>query len=139
MNTEFSGLRKEQRNMAWLVFLDRAIAGLYVDWADKARSVVGFLRMDAGRHPDDPRLAELIGNLSGNSDAFRRLWANHDVLGKTYGSLRLRHPLIGEFTVSYETLQSSADPDQRLISYGVAPGSAAESALKSLAASPHVE
>jgi hypothetical protein len=37
---------------------------LYPDWEGLARSVVSYIRMEAARKPDDPRLAELVGDLS---------------------------------------------------------------------------
>ena len=38
-----------------------------------------------GTDLDDPRLTDLVGELSLKSDEFRRLWARHDVRGKTTG------------------------------------------------------
>lgn len=57
--TDFGALPPKERNMARLFFLDEAVANLYPDFRRKSRDVVGYLRMDAGRHPDDPQLAEL--------------------------------------------------------------------------------
>ncbi|BCI54700.1 hypothetical protein NIIDNTM18_39780 [Mycolicibacterium litorale] len=47
-----------------MLFLDGHTCELCVDWHRKARAVVGNLRHVAGRHPDDPLLAGLIGELS---------------------------------------------------------------------------
>lgn len=132
--TDFEALPPKDRNMARLVFLDESVAGLYPDLNRKYRDVVGFLRMDAGRHPDDPRLAELIGELSMKCEAFRQLWASRTVHDKTHGTYRLRHPLVGDLTVDYETLRLSDDPDQLLVTYTAEPGSPSESALRILAA-----
>jgi transcriptional regulator with XRE-family HTH domain len=130
--TDFGALPAEGRNMARLVFLDDAVASLYLEWPRKAREVVGFLRLDAGRHPDDPRLAELIGELSMRSAEFRQLWAAHDVRDKSHGRHQLRHPLVGELTIDYETLRPSDDPDQVLVVCSAEPGSPSESALRLL-------
>ena len=43
-----------------------------------------------GRYPDDPQLAELIGDLSVRDTDFRRWWADHDVFRHTHGYKRLR-------------------------------------------------
>lgn len=61
---DFAALPPDHRNMAWQVFLDPAARELYLDWEGKAADVVGILRLDAGRDPDDPRLTSLIGELS---------------------------------------------------------------------------
>ena len=50
--------------------------------------VVPYLRSVAGADVDDPRLVELIGELSLRSERFRRLWARHDVRPKSTGTPR---------------------------------------------------
>lgn len=67
---DFPGLPAAERNMARLVFLDDASKDLYPDWESKARDTVSNLRLDAGRHPDDPQLATLVGELSWPAPTF---------------------------------------------------------------------
>ena len=71
-------------------------------WTGSRRrsDIVCHLRMDAGCHPDDPRLSALVGELSVKSEEFRRLWATHDVKEKSHGVKQLRHPLVGELTLT---------------------------------------
>jgi len=69
------------RTFARLMFRDERALALFADWPAKARDLVSFLRMDAGRHPDDPA-AELVGALSVHSEAFRDLWAQHPRAGQ---------------------------------------------------------
>ncbi len=135
----FSGAGVEPRmpdggvNCARLVFLDEPFRALYRDWEHKARETVAFLRLDAGRHPDDPELARLIGELSMKSTDFRRLWAEHDVRERSNGRVHLDHPLVGELALHYESLRVGDDPDQVLITYLAEPGSPGEQALRFLA------
>jgi transcriptional regulator with XRE-family HTH domain len=131
--TDFGGLPRRGRNLARIVFLDESIRDRYSDWAGKADDVVAFLRLDAGRHPDDPLLTELVSELSAGSSAFRRQWANHPVRDKTRGSYRFRHPVVGDLELTYETLRPSDDPDQALITYTAEAGSHSEDALRRLA------
>jgi hypothetical protein len=91
-----------ERNMARYVFLDPAARKLYDDWPAAARSVVAILHVDVGRHPDDPQLAELIGDLSLRDDDFRRWWTDHDVLNNTHGTRLYHHPVVGDLTLDYE-------------------------------------
>ncbi|WP_405743533.1 helix-turn-helix transcriptional regulator [Streptomyces sp. NBC_01525] len=130
---DFPAQPRKERNLAWQVFLDPAARALYENWEAKAADVVGYLRRDAGRNPDDPALASLIGELSLKSDDFRRLWAAHDVQDKGFGTKALRHPLVGRLTLAYETLSLPADPGQHLIAYHAEPGSPSAQSLRLLA------
>ncbi|MGW2562510.1 helix-turn-helix transcriptional regulator [Streptomyces sp. NPDC001514] len=130
---DFAGMAPEERNMARLVFLDPGARDLYVDWDGKAVEVVSVLRLCAGCFPDDPQLAALIGELSVKSDEFRTLWAAHTVLEKGHGTKRLRHPLVGELTLSYETLRLPDDDDLSLVTYHAEPGTASAESLGLLA------
>ncbi|MFI5606398.1 helix-turn-helix domain-containing protein [Amycolatopsis sp. NPDC051903] len=123
----------QDRNWARVVFLDPAAKTLFADWPAKAADVVGQLRLDAGRHPDDPALTELVGELSVKSDEFRTLWAAHNVKRKTHETLRLRHPLVGELSLHYETLVLPGDQEQALSIYHAEPASPSEEALRLLA------
>ncbi|GGN37482.1 helix-turn-helix transcriptional regulator [Streptomyces fuscichromogenes] len=119
----FSALAPAERNIPRQVFLDPAAPGFYPDWAAVAAQTVANLRIDAGRHPDDPRMAMLIGELSLKSADFRRLWADHEVKECAYGTKRIQHPVAGLLTLPYETLTVPADPDQTIVAYTPEPGS----------------
>ncbi|MGW6733248.1 helix-turn-helix domain-containing protein [Streptomyces sp. NPDC055013] len=130
---DWSELPVQERNWARLVFLKPEYRDLFVEWDQKASDMVAFLRMDAGCHSDDPRLSALIGELSLKSEEFRRLWANHDVKEKSYGVKRLRHPLVGELTLNFESFRLSDGTEQVLITYHAEPGSPSAEALRLLA------
>jgi hypothetical protein len=66
------------------------------------------------------------------SEEFRRLWASHEVRRKSHGPMRLRHPLVGELRVAYETFPLSDDPDQMMVTYHAEPGSDSATALRLL-------
>nr|WP_223190606.1 helix-turn-helix transcriptional regulator [Nonomuraea terrae] len=123
----------EGLNCARLVFLDESVRALYLNWEDKARETVAFIRLDAGRHPGDKELATLIGELSMRSADFRRLWAEHDVRERSNGEVRVDHPLVGELVLDYESLKVGDDPDQVLVTYLPEPGSPSDEALRFLA------
>ncbi|WP_329192545.1 MULTISPECIES: helix-turn-helix domain-containing protein [unclassified Streptomyces] len=131
---DFPVLPPGERNMARLVFLDPAAKDLYPDWEAKARDTVSNLRLDAGRHPDDPQLSALVGELSLGSPDFRRLWDDHTVSGKTRGRKRFVHPRVGELALDYVAMRAPDDPDMTLMIYSAPAGSAAAHALEFLAA-----
>lgn len=131
---DFATWEPRERNMARMVFLDPNARDLYVDWECKATEVVSVLRLYAGMNPDDQELLSLVGELSVRSEEFRSLWAAHTVTDKGHGTKRLRHPLVGEMTLSYESLRISGDdPDLFLVTYHAEPGSPAGDALRLLA------
>ncbi|WP_338699497.1 helix-turn-helix transcriptional regulator [Streptomyces sp. Q6] len=128
----FSAMAPEERNMPRQVFLNPDARALYPEWHAVAAETVAFLRLDAGLHPKDPRLATLVGELSLADEDFRRLWADHQVKEKTYGAKRVTHPVAGELSLPYETLTVSGDPDQSLVVYTPEPGSVTEERLRLL-------
>ncbi|MFG2747965.1 helix-turn-helix transcriptional regulator [Streptomyces xanthophaeus] len=131
--TDFGALPPERRNKAWLVFLDPQVRGRFVNWERKAQDLVAYLRFDRGRHPHDSRFAALVEELSERSPEFAALWAAQEVAEKSHGGYHLRHPLVGEITLAYESLNLPDDPDQSLITYTAAAGSPSEAALRILA------
>ncbi|MFI7408837.1 helix-turn-helix domain-containing protein [Streptomyces sp. NPDC049627] len=130
---DWAELPVQERNWARLVFLRPEYRDLFVEWDQKASDMVSYLRMDAGCHPDDPLLAALVGELSVKSEEFRRLWAAHDVKEKTYGVKRIRHPLVGELTMNFESFRLSDGTEQVLITYHAEPGSPSAESLRLLA------
>ncbi|MET7378248.1 helix-turn-helix transcriptional regulator [Streptomyces sp. NPDC005526] len=130
---DWSELPAQDRNWARMVFLRPEYRDLYVDWEQKAIDIVCALRMEAGCYPDDPRLSALVGELSVKSEDFRRLWATHDVKEKSHGVKRLRHPLVGEIALRYESFKLADDAEQTLLVYHAEPDSPSAEALRLLA------
>ncbi|MCX4883242.1 MULTISPECIES: helix-turn-helix domain-containing protein [unclassified Streptomyces] len=130
---DWAELPVQERNWARLVFLRPAYRELFIDWEQKAIDIVCALRMEAGCYPDDPRLSALVGELSVKSEDFRRLWATHDVKEKSHGLKHLRHPLVGELFLQFESFRLAGDGDQGLVTYHAEPGSASAEALRLLA------
>ncbi len=91
------------------------------------------LRSEAGRNPHDRDMSDLVGQLSMRSDQFRTRWAQHNVRFHQTGSKRLHHPVVGDLTLSYETMQLTADPGLSLAVYTAEAGSASQAALDILA------
>ncbi|MEV2255605.1 helix-turn-helix transcriptional regulator [Streptomyces sp. NPDC050147] len=131
--TDFEARPRRERNFARFVFLDEAARTLYADWERVAGDCLAMLRLYAGRHPDDPQLTELIGELSLHSDVFRRMWADHDVIAHSTGTKRLHHPLVGDLTLDYLVLAVEGDPEQTLTLYTPEPASPSAEALRLLA------
>ncbi|MGW0854136.1 helix-turn-helix domain-containing protein [Streptomyces sp. NPDC002690] len=130
---DFPAIPAAGRNMARLVFLDGTSRDLYPDWEVKARDTVANLRLDAGRHRGDPLLSSLVDELTRGSADFRRLWADHDVRGRTRGRKRFVHPQVGELALDYVAMRAPDDPDLTMMIYSAPPGSEAATAVRLLA------
>ncbi len=120
-------------NTARFVFLDPRAPTFFIDWERVANDIVAALRSEAGRDPYDRDLSDLVGALSTQSEEFRTRWAAHNVRFHNTGVKRIHHPIVGELTLTYETMQLTADAGLTLAAYTAEPGSKSEQALNLLA------
>ncbi len=120
-------------NSARFVFLNPRAKEFFLDWDTIAHDCVGILRAEAGRDPYDKRLSDLIGELSTRSEAFCVRWATHHVKLHRTGVKRFHHPVVGELTLDFETLDLPGDPGQKMLLYTAEPGSPSRQALDLLA------
>ena len=121
-------------NTARLVFRDPHTRELYgEDWPRKARDSVGRLRLAAGRHPDDPALATLIGELAMHSTEFAELWAEHKVRAWDVATYQMHHPAVGTLEVTQQAMNVPAGRGQRLVAVTAREGSPSQAALTLLA------
>ncbi len=137
---DFAQIPENQRNYIRLLFTHPAMRQLYPDWEGVAKSGIAYLRMEAARNPDDPRLAALVGELSVRDPLFAQWWAGHHVATKRPGTRTFRHAIVGRITLNWDTLTSDTDPDQHIIVYTADSGTPHDDALRILAswaAQPH--
>ncbi|WP_127507365.1 helix-turn-helix transcriptional regulator [Actinoplanes solisilvae] len=105
------------------VLLDPAEQALLDDWRAGAAAMVAHLRESVGADTDDPRLIELVGELSLASPLFRRLWARHDVRHRGAAAVPFNHPQVGHLTLRREKLHISDTDGMMLVAYHPDPGS----------------
>jgi hypothetical protein len=120
-------------NTTRFLYLDPAARDFFVDWERVSTDAVAMLRLEAGRNPHDPALIKLVGELSTRSEIFRQRWASHDVQFHRSGRKRLRHPVVGQLDLSYESMELPSEPGLTLNVYTAAPDSPSADALKLLA------
>ena len=123
----------EHVNHARFLFLDRRAAEFWRHWATIADQTVATMRAEAGRNPFDRDLTDLVGELATCSEEFRNRWATHNVRLHTHRTKRIRHPLVGDLDLPYETIPLPADPGQSLLIYTPEPHSRTQGALDLLA------
>lgn len=105
------------------IFLDDAERELYPDWDQATVQLVAAFRGSVGTDTKDPGFVQLVGELSLESETFRRLWARHDVHSRHGASVRMRHPEVGDLTLQREKLEIGGTDGQLLVIYHAAPGS----------------
>ena len=120
-------------NLVRGAFLDPRRRELRPDWERSLGGTVAALRANVGPDIDDPRLTELVGELSLRSEEFRQLWARHDVRPKGSGTTVMHHPQVGRLELSYTKFPIPDTDRQTLSIYHAAASSSSERALALLA------
>jgi transcriptional regulator with XRE-family HTH domain len=121
------------------MFLDEDERELHPDWERTIGGMVGAFRTSLGTEVDDPRLTQLVGELSLGSELFRQLWARHDVKPLAGKLLRMRHPEVGALELRLEKFPIGDSGGQLLVIYHAEPGSESAGSLAllgSLASEP---
>ncbi|WP_026922212.1 helix-turn-helix transcriptional regulator [Glycomyces arizonensis] len=138
---DFDAMPAAERNIARFTLLNPAARERIADWEQAGADTVAVLRFQAGRHPGDRQLADLVGELTVRCPEFSGWWNDHHVLRRTHGVKRYRHPVVGDMEFNYESFEVPGDPEQALCVYNVEPGSASAEALRLLGSwtSPRAE
>jgi transcriptional regulator with XRE-family HTH domain len=116
------------------MFLDPAERDLHPDWRKAIGGMIASFRASIGPEADDPRIAQLVGELSLASEPFRKLWARHDVRNLAGGAVTMDHPEVGPLELWREKLPIGDSGGQLLVLYHAEPGSESAAALERLAA-----
>ncbi|MBK3625430.1 helix-turn-helix domain-containing protein [Streptomyces sp. MBT49] len=132
---DFAELPESRRNCARILFTDPSMRTLYADWRAVARDCVARLRSAGAKHPADPRLTGLVGELSLEDADFGQLWGRRHVPFRGAGADRFRHPLVGEIVLDWDILTCGGDLDQEVVVWTAEPGSPSYDALRALASS----
>ncbi|MFD5914435.1 helix-turn-helix transcriptional regulator [Streptomyces massasporeus] len=132
--TDFAKVPEDKRNCVRILFTDPAMRTLYADWRAVARGCVSHLRMTAAKHPDDPRLTSLVGELSVEDRDFGKWWGSRQVPSRRLGMKRFHHPVVGELVLDWDTLTCGGAPDQELVVWTAEPGTPSYDGLRDLAA-----
>jgi len=120
------------RNAILDAFTEPEMRELRPDWDTMTARVVPHLRSIAGADTGDPRLVELVGELSLRSERFRTLWARQDVKHRATGTSLFNHPQVGPLELNYEKLLIPGSNMQALVTYHAQPGSDSEERLRLL-------
>lgn len=96
-------LRPGQNRLRSLM-LDPEEQEFHADWEAATADFVASFRGSVGEAADDPRVVELVGELSLASARFRTLWARHDVGRLVGGTTTVHHPIVGTLQLHRDKL-----------------------------------
>ncbi|GLY15020.1 helix-turn-helix transcriptional regulator [Kineosporia rhizophila] len=86
------------------LLLDPQEREFHDDWEGAVEGFVAAFRGSLGDRTDDPRVIELVGELSLASNRFRTLWARHDVSRLMGGTVAVQHPGLGRLQLHRDKL-----------------------------------
>lgn len=89
---------------------------LLTDGEEEARTLPGQFRARAARRPNDPRLAEVIGEPLPDDDA-ARWYQRRETTGFQRSVRRFRHPAADELRLRYVKLATVDEPGHHFLTY----------------------
>ena len=120
------------------LLIDPAEQALFADWQGAAYALIAGFRQSVGGDVDDPRVIELVGELSLRSAFFQRAWARHDVAPRTGAVFTIDHPMVGAICFDREKLAISGTDGLMLVVYHPETGSQSADKLALLASAAAV-
>lgn len=79
--------------------------------------MVAMFRKHVGTDLDDPRVVQLVSELSLASEAFQEVWARHEVRPARGGPVLIDHPHVGPMELNLSKLAVDDTSDQLLVVY----------------------
>lgn len=102
-------------NLLRHMFVDPKAQTFVVDWELRARQLLAQFRIDFGKQIDDPKMLELVRGLNDDSDFFRRVWGDQQVLFRDGYEKSYNHPKLGLLEFSQTTFLAAAEPSLKLV------------------------
>ncbi|MFF2846422.1 helix-turn-helix transcriptional regulator [Streptomyces sp. NPDC058001] len=121
-------------NVLRMLFLDPAAKTFYRNAERAKHRAVADLQQTAADTPEDPRVLQLVGELSVHSGEFRSLWAREYSRLPPYDIKQMYHSGVGELELRHEALSIRSAPGQQLIILQAEPSSASADCLALLSA-----
>ena len=119
-------------NAERFVLRDCRAPEFFPDGEKAANDTVAVLLASAARGPVDCCVSGVIGELSTQSGEFRARWAQHNLRQHVTGVRHLRHPIVGELSLSNDRHDLVADPGLTMFTYAAEPGSRDKETLRLL-------
>jgi transcriptional regulator with XRE-family HTH domain len=114
---DYSTLQPHERNTLRLLFLYPPYRTLIIDWEEMTRGMLSSFSAARAQAQDKTPFDELVEELHGASEAFRKWWPQADVRGFDEGVKRIQHPTQGRVDLTYVALAPQGRPDLSLVTY----------------------
>ncbi|MBB6734181.1 helix-turn-helix transcriptional regulator [Cohnella zeiphila] len=132
------GYRKEEdaleRNLIWRLFANPAHQQLFCEWEHLGKLLLAQFRNYYGNYADNPWYVELVEKLKEKSPEFAEWWPRHEVLESLEGFKKMRHPLLGEISLEYNSFAAGDDRNLMMAVFTPRPGTDTADKLKRLIA-----
>ncbi|MGW1727652.1 helix-turn-helix transcriptional regulator [Streptomyces sp. NPDC002306] len=102
-------------NVLRMLFLDPAAKTFYRSPERARHRAVADLQQTAASSPEDPRILELVGELSVRSGEFRAQWAREYTRVPPYEIKQVHHSVVGDLELRHEALNIRSAPGQQLV------------------------
>ncbi|WP_437634609.1 helix-turn-helix transcriptional regulator [Sorangium sp. So ce854] len=118
---DFGDVPPRRRNLLWMTFRHAGYRARYADIGLIEREGVAAFRFSASSFVGDPEFDALIADLLESSEAFRTIWARHEVRAKVSGTKAFRVEGGGEagdgapLVLEWHALASTTSSRQQLI------------------------
>jgi transcriptional regulator with XRE-family HTH domain len=108
-------LEGPERNLLRHMFVDPNARIFVANWELRARQLLAQFRIDFGKQIDDPKMLELVRGLNDDSEFFRRVWGDQQVLFRDGNEKSYKHPQLGLLRFSQTTFLAAAEPSLKLV------------------------
>lgn len=112
---DYSAIPPAERNLLEILMIRQMHLMSPAQQETMGRRLIGRLRYDFSRCPDDPKFEALIHRLLALSPAFRKLWRMPDVALRAYGPHTFNHPRFGEMTFEHTSYIPDGYPTIRVV------------------------
>jgi transcriptional regulator with XRE-family HTH domain len=102
-------------NLLWWLFASTERQG--AQWDETGRATLARFRAEHARRIGDPGFARLIDALERESERFRALWPEHEVMTGHLGTKVIEHPEIGTLRLYHLQSIPAEHPDLRLTQF----------------------
>ncbi|WP_194814896.1 helix-turn-helix transcriptional regulator [Nocardia sp. XZ_19_385] len=121
-NTAFSRIRTdpaalppERRNLLWWMYTDERNRAMMRRWEPAARAILSQFRVLLGNSPGDPRLTQVVSELSAASAEFRTWWLEYPVQDFRPTTIGIDHPEAGPIDLELFQLRPVENPELLLV------------------------
>ncbi|MEV4208095.1 helix-turn-helix transcriptional regulator [Nocardia salmonicida] len=110
-----AALAPEHRNLLWWMYTDERNRAMMRRWEAAARAIISQFRVLLGNSPGDPRLTQVVTELSAASPEFRTWWSEYPIQDFKPTIISIDHPEAGPIDLELFQLRLVENPELLLV------------------------